>query len=225
MDKSEKNLREWESLYRSTGNRIWGDQPAGFLFEILPEIKKSIDEGSMILDAGAGEGRNLPVLIDLNGEIHAVDGSISALLKIPDTIRDKISIHESKLDALPFGDSSFDFILGVDIIETLPDADRVIGEFYRVLKSGGHFLCNIPTEDDTIYGIDMDRDKKGEEAFLYRNRYYYRFYNIDEAMQLLQNQGFDVKLRQTCTWTESEHPNFREGDHKHVSEVYLCRKP
>jgi SAM-dependent methyltransferase len=45
---------------------------------------------------------------------------------------------------LPFRDASFDLIAAFDTIEHIPDDERVLGEFRRVLKPGGKLFLSVP---------------------------------------------------------------------------------
>lgn len=224
MNQAIKNLQEWDRLYESTSEKIWGDEPIGFLAEYIPKLAQGLTSKSFLLDAGTGEGRNLKIISELPGKIFAVDGSISALSKIPKTIRNKTMVKQALLDLLPFEDDTFDLIFGIDIFETLPNIRDVLSEFVRVMKPGGHMLCNIPSEEDTIYGINMAHPENDAEAFLYQNKYYYRFYSPDEVQEMFQSMGMRIVERIRYEWTEKAHPNFRLDDHTHVSEVYYSQK-
>jgi len=224
MNQAEKNLQEWDNLYKSTSDSIWGYDPVGFLPEYITYFAHKLPQNARILDAGAGEGRNLKLISQLHGDLHAVDGSTNALDKIPPEFRSGITIKQALLDQLPYPDNSFDLIFGIDIFETLPNIQDVIAEFERVLAPSGYILCNIPNEEDEIYGIDMQHPEEDSEAWLYQNKYYYKFYSIDDIKNLFQNAGLTVTDTKRCEWMEKAHPNFRSNDHAHVSQVYISRK-
>ena len=224
MNQADKNLREWDNLYKSTSNKIWGDDSIGFLNDFLPKMSTFLGSNSNILDAGTGEGRNLQSLMQLDGRIYAVDGSPNALSKIPDDIRGKIQIDEAHLEVLPYESGYFDAIFGIDIMETLPNISDVIKEFARVLKPNGLLLSNIPSEEDSIYGIDMQHPETDSEAWLYQNKYFYKFYSPEEVQAMFQQFGFKIVEQKRCEWVEKAHPNFRSNEHSHISEVYLFQK-
>jgi SAM-dependent methyltransferase len=52
------------------------------------------------------------------------------------------TIRATRADAesLPFGDESFDLVLGHAVLHHLPDLDRAFAEFHRVLRPGGRIL-------------------------------------------------------------------------------------
>ncbi|MCH8496175.1 MAG: methyltransferase domain-containing protein [Balneolales bacterium] len=224
MNQAERNLQEWNRLYQSTSERIWGEEPIGFLPEFIPKLAMSLTSNSILLDAGTGEGRNLKLIAELPGKLHAVDGSESALSKIPDSFRKKIMVQQAMLDILPYENDTFDLIFGIDIFETLPNIHEVLREFVRVMKPGGRMICNIPSEEDTIYGIDMAHPDDDADAFLYQNKYYYRFYPPNEVQTMFKSAGMRIVEEKRYEWTEKAHPNFRSNDHTHVSQVYSSQK-
>lgn len=61
-------------------------------------------------------------------------------------------VHNEDLQALSFGDASFDVVLSSDVLEHLPDPYRAHREIFRVLKSGGRHIFTVP------YSETMPRD-------------------------------------------------------------------
>ncbi|TVQ21068.1 MAG: class I SAM-dependent methyltransferase [Leptolyngbya sp. DLM2.Bin15] len=222
LDLSDQNKKAWDSLYASTEDFVWGFQPIGFIDIFIPYIKPRLSNVSCILDAGAGEGRNLPQLLALSDHIVACDASGNALGKIPTAIRASLKIVTCDLEAIPFDDGFFDVILLADVVETLPDPQPVLRELHRLLKPGGLLLCNIPGFEDGIAEIDMETI--GENQYLYQGRYFYRFVHQDEAIALLESCGFKMVHHQLCSWVEAAHPSFRSDVHTHSSYVFLVEK-
>jgi 2-polyprenyl-3-methyl-5-hydroxy-6-metoxy-1,4-benzoquinol methylase len=56
------------------------------------------------------------------------------------------SIRSGSVSALPYGDSSFDRALCLDVLEHLPFEQQslALSELYRVLKPGGELLVSVP---------------------------------------------------------------------------------
>lgn len=221
MNKARKNLQEWDKLYKSTKERIWGDEPIQFLYDYVEQFENILPPTSRILDAGTGEGRNLKLISRIPGKHYAVDGSMHALSKIPEEFRNKMDIKQAMLHDLPYEKDTFDLIFGIDIFETLPNIQEVLDELVRILKKGGHLICNIPSEEDTIYGIDMKHPEDEDNAWMYQNKYYYKFYSISEVTNMFSRSGLRVSSNRRYEWMEQAHPNFRSNDHKHVSQVYV----
>ncbi len=216
-----ENKSAWNQLYASTPESIWGREPVGFLRRHLPAA--SVLPPGALLDAAAGEGRNLPPLLELGRPVTACDAAAAALAKIPAALRARVTILECDLAQLPLGDAQFAFILLSDVVETLPEPATVLTEMRRLLVPGGLLLVNIPGDDDGIAGIDMQ--PAPGHGWLYRGRYYYHFYGRAEAEALLAAAGLALVASEVSAWDEPPHPQFRPEPHAHRSRVLLARRP
>lgn len=217
---SEHNKQAWDELYASTPELVWGGEAVGFLPGCLPPAA-SLPEGPA-LDAAAGEGRNLAALLGLGRAVVACDSSAAALAKIPRGLLSRITTTVCDLAQMPFPDATFAFILLSDAIETLPDPRPALAEMRRALLPGGCLLANVPANDDGAAGIDMQPAPGG--GWLYRGRFYYRFYNRAETEGLFTSSGLAVADCVDCHWTEKPHPHFRADTHRHHSRVVLSRR-
>ena len=214
-----RNLSAWDALYASTGELIWGEAEVGFLATFLAPEKAAGRNFRRALDAGTGEGRNLPGLLRLAEEVSACDGAAAALAKIAPDVAQRVRLEHCELATTPFADGSFDFILLCDTIETLPDPAPVLRELRRVLAPGGCLLCNIPGPEGDVAGTDMTM--VGDAGFLYRQRYFYRFFHDEAARELLAATGWRVIRDELVAWREAPHPGFRPEEHDHRSRIYL----
>lgn len=218
---NQENKSAWDRLYASTPDLIWGREPIAFLARCLPRASDLPPGG--VLDAATGEGRNLRTLLTLDRPVTACDSSTAALAKIPAALRERVTLITCDLDGVPRPDGSFAFILLSDVVETLPAPAPVMAELFRLLAPGGLLLTNIPSDDDGIAGVEMQSVANG--GWLYRGRYFYRFYDRSEAEALLTAAGFELVSDDVCSWLEPAHPHFREQAHQHRSQVLLVRRP
>jgi SAM-dependent methyltransferase len=218
---SAQNNRAWDALYGSTERLIWGGATTGFLPESLRAATEGMEQPLRALDAGTGEGRNLEPLLHY-GQVHGCDASTHALRKISPAMRKRVHLHRCDLSRMPYISSSFDLVVTVDVVETLPRPERVLTEIARVLRPGGKLVCNIPGFEDEISGVDMRRI--GESRFLFQGRFFYQFFTEEEATALLDSCGFTVRSARIHTWTEPGHPNFREAPHDHTSRVFIAER-
>jgi demethylmenaquinone methyltransferase/2-methoxy-6-polyprenyl-1,4-benzoquinol methylase len=53
----------------------------------------------------------------------------------------RVTIAEANAEELPFADGEFDAVTIAFGLRNVPQMQRALGEFRRVLKPGGHFLC------------------------------------------------------------------------------------
>ena len=221
---NEENKHTWDNLYASEPELVWGQEPLPFLADYRNDFRLALQAPSRLLDAGAGEGRNLPFLLSCGAEeTHAVDASLHGLAKMPPAIGSRVHARRADLGGTGLADCSFDGITLLDVVETLPDTAPVLRELFRILKPGGLLLCNIPGMDDGVAGIDMQ--PIGSSSFLYRDRYFYEFRTPEQAGALLRSAGFQVVRQSRSEWDEAAHPGFRPEGHRHVSLVFLVRRP
>ncbi len=218
-DLNARNKSAWEALYASTSESIWGREPVGFLQPFLPD-PASLPPGE-VLDAAAGEGRNLPLLLSLGRPVTACDAAASALAKIPAPLASRVHTLTCDLAQVPLPAARFAFILFCDVIETLPDPVPVLRELSRLLVPGGLLLANIPGTDDGVAGVDM---QPAGDGWLYQDKYYYRFYHPAETDALLAQTNLVRVREETHEWVELPHPHFRAVAHTHRSRILLARR-
>jgi SAM-dependent methyltransferase len=95
-----------------------------------------------LLDAGCGTGRNMVEFGGLGGSVEGVDFSPEAIEFC--RRRGLDGVQQAGVEALPFGDASFDLILATDVIEHLPDDRAALRELRRVAAPGGRLLATVP---------------------------------------------------------------------------------
>lgn len=93
---------------------------------------------------------------------------------------------------LPFEDNSFDIILCNHVLEHIPDDKKAMSELFRVMKSGGWGIFQIPqdVDRDTTFEDNSITDKK-KRAEIFGQYDHVRIYGLD-YFQKLENAGFDV---------------------------------
>ncbi|MBW3541419.1 MAG: class I SAM-dependent methyltransferase [Planctomycetes bacterium] len=99
-------------------------------------------EGRSILDLGCGHNPT-PLYFALAGarRVAACDVSPKALACVAAVasefkVTDRVSIHQTPAERLPFDDASFDLVHGLGVLHHL-DLERAAPEIARVLKPGG----------------------------------------------------------------------------------------
>ncbi len=111
--------------------------------------------------------------------------------------------------SLPFEDNSFDIIFCNHVLEHIPDDTKAMEEMYRVMKTGGMGIFQIPQdlnrqitfEDDSII------DRK-ERAKIFGQYDHVRIYGRD-YFDKLRNIGFTVKeVDYTATLSEEENKKY-----------------
>ena len=97
-------------------------------------------------------------------------------------------IHADASEPLPFPDGSFDVIVSIDSINHLKDRDKVLKEFYRLLKKDGRLLY---TDAVVITGILTN-----EEIAIRSSLGFFLFVPHGENERLLKEAGFkDIQTK------------------------------
>lgn len=132
--------------------------------------------GARLADVGCGAGATVEYLRDQRGfEASGVDPS--PLLLQEGRLRDaSLPLLQGGAERLPYGDQSLDGVLCECVLSLVPEPDRALGEFGRVLKRGGRlvlsdlYLCSLsapalsgPTIDGCSAGA---RSRKAVETMV-----------------------------------------------------------
>ena len=128
-------------FYRSWRHKLWGKTTSGHILEV-----------------GVGTGKNI-AYYPTGASVTAIDVSSKMLAKAaqraagrPDVATELLPIDIAKL---PFGEATFDAVVGSFILMVLPDPCQALEEMKRVCKPGGKLLF-----------LEFTRSKRRAVAFL-----------------------------------------------------------
>ena len=149
-------IDSWEKRWGTEAGRAdWIDaHPA--VVGLLPELKARGVQRA--LDLGCGVGRHALLLADAGFQVEAFDGSETGLAVLRETAASRgltLGLKHGNADALPYPDTSFDFVLSWNVIYhgTLGDAGARIAEIWRVLKPGGLYQGTMLPTRNSNYGL------------------------------------------------------------------------
>ena len=121
----------------------YGEIGAG---QVLGKLRKALGEAPghypRALEIGAGTGYFTLNMVRAGVIDHAVATDISPgmLRRLSETAGElgvQVEAVEADAEALPFPDASFELVMGHAVLHHLPDLDRAMSEFRRVLTPGG----------------------------------------------------------------------------------------
>ncbi|MFZ5648909.1 MAG: class I SAM-dependent methyltransferase [Bacillota bacterium] len=100
-------------------------------------------DGLSILDVGAGTGVLALVMAEMGHRITCLDIAEEMLEKAGEKFKNnnlpgKFVVGDA--EKLPFEDNSFDVVFNRHVVWSLPDPDKAIREWKRVLKAGGKLV-------------------------------------------------------------------------------------
>ena len=131
------NLTKWiDDKYYSNFQSNWDDN----IFR--ERILTRIDQSHEVLDMGAGAG--IVAQMNFKGIASRVCGidPDERVLTNPCLDEGKVAFVED----VPYPNESFDLIFADNVVEHLPEPEKVFSEVYRLLRPGGVFLAKTPNK-------------------------------------------------------------------------------
>ncbi|MDQ7917496.1 methyltransferase domain-containing protein [Mesonia sp. MT50] len=124
---------------------------------------------------------------------------------------------------LPFKDNSYDIIFCNHVLEHIPNDDLAMEELYRVLKSGGFAILQIPQDlkRETTFEDDSITDPK-KRAEIFGQYDHVRIYGRDYFSKL-KEKGFEVEQIALANELTLEEIDRYRIDPKEILPV--CHKP
>lgn len=191
--------------------------------EIIKTLRLQGNE--RILEIGSGLGLLGKEIINEmrkkgKGINHQYVGIDLAFNPLAESKKNQISPVQADAVALPFANETFDVVISTDVLEHIPDAEKVIEEMRRVLKVGGRAFVVIadPSEarfrkvtdhiERTRGGTDVPFWEKlfEEHGFSilkvksekYRTRDWRRIFNLPFLVKLKDIPGFACAFNPVC---------------------------
>ena len=152
----------WDSFYRSNG-RAWRGSCR------LPD---PLGGSGDALDIGCGSGKSCSTLVDMGYRVTGADMSAEAVSLCSERFGGRADFVKCDALALPFPDSSFDYVVAVHVLGHIRDADipRVSSEISRVLRPGGWLFVRDFAPGDmreaSRESSDIDYFHRAPEAIL-----------------------------------------------------------
>ena len=119
-------------------------------------IMSLINNYNLMLDVACGNGRYFNMLLGHTNQLIGVDFSPD-MLKMAKSKADiladrRVNVLLGDLTQLPFIDSLFDLIVCIEVLEHVPNWERAISEFHRLLKPCGSLVISTPNKF-SMYGL------------------------------------------------------------------------
>jgi len=153
----------------------------------------ALEPGSVVLDAGCGEGSVSIYMAGRHGfDVHGIDlldFNISRARKVANErgLADKTRFQVGDYSALSFADNFFDGVYAIETLVHAPDIQKVFKEFFRVLKPGGKLTFFEYSLTKPLNPTDYDR--QGIERIKRINRV-----SAMPTFEVFNTGGFGEKL-------------------------------
>lgn len=109
--------------------------------KLLKRATSWIEKTSRGLFVGIGKGAELEAR--RNGFTIGLDLPFTYLPTVKNSFND-VRVVQGDGTKLPFADNSFDYIVCSEVVEHVPEREKMISEFNRVLAPGGHLVLTTP---------------------------------------------------------------------------------
>jgi len=143
----ESRREHWETLWREKKDvrQVYSNDD-----RILRQLLHVCDlRGKLVLEVGAGTGRDSFPLIAFGAEVVQLDYSVNSLQILKDLSAElhvRSTIVGGDTFQLPFPNETFDVVFHQGLLEHFrhPQAEALLKENIRVLKQGGYLLVDVP---------------------------------------------------------------------------------
>jgi ubiquinone/menaquinone biosynthesis C-methylase UbiE len=152
-----------------------------------------ISRGTQMLDIATGPGHVAAAAARRGARVTGLDFS-SEMVALASSRYPDIGFREGNAEALPFADETFDAVVICFGLLHFPDADRALGEAFRVLRHGGRLGISVwATADKAVgFGIVLDAVQAhgNMDVGLPPGPSFFRFSDPQECRRALEAAGF-----------------------------------
>lgn len=147
--------RYWDDTWRTEHGRSAWAAADPWVAATLPRLR---DRGARrTLDLGCGPGRHAVFFARAGLESFGLDASAYGIEHAARSARDAgvtLYLKQGSLNALPYPDASFDYVLAFNVIYhgTEADAVRALAEIRRILRPGGMYQATMLSKRSVDYG-------------------------------------------------------------------------
>ena len=180
------NEKKWDKWAESYDDKGWMHnmlRKAQSTTVNILDLKENIN----LLDVGCGTGYAMgeaAQLVNCKGEFYGVDLSSKMIEKAKANFNGKNNFHflTANAESIPLDDDFFDIILCTNSFHHYLHPDKVLKEFYRLLKKGGKVHVLDPTVDKWYMRIIEKIIKLFEPEHV-------KLYSTKEFKQLFSSAG------------------------------------
>jgi|GEM_PF-1603658 len=154
--------------------------------------------GGFLLDVGCGDGYGIAVILEgfTYRLLAGLDLSPQKLRIASRNLRDSRMIL-GDAETLPLGGNVFGAVFSLETLEHLPDPQRAMDEFARVLEPGGLLFISIPVSS-ALYAWAARKLMR----FRRRGKFHehIQFYSSRRIMRMLRRAGLEPAGRRFCVF-------------------------
>ncbi|NIA29398.1 MAG: methyltransferase domain-containing protein [Actinobacteria bacterium] len=143
--KSQHSKKVWEDFWQEKQQieEVYSNSD-----RIIKQIQQTVDvKGMLIMEVGAGSGRDSFKLIDAGAQVITLDyaeSSLGVIKKLAQKYGVSIFLIRGDAFHLPFKDNVLDVVFHQGLLEHFENPQDILAENYRVIKPGGITLADVP---------------------------------------------------------------------------------
>jgi ubiquinone/menaquinone biosynthesis C-methylase UbiE len=154
--------------------------------------------GRRVLDAGCGSGYSLHLYSQRGYECAGLDAA-AGMVERARGLNPTVDIRLGDVEALPFEDRQFDYLLSIEVIRYLADPRTALREFRRVLRPGGLALVTaMPPLTLTGYPLVNYVASQVQIGRLSKVRQY--FHSVGRLERMFRDAGFGSIEAKAVFW-------------------------
>jgi SAM-dependent methyltransferase len=182
----------------------------------LPRVV--VAPGARVLDLGCGDGRNMPLLVNLGMAVYGVDISAEICADTMERMRRLGVSVETRMGrncSIPFEDQFFDHVLAChscSYVEPGTSFKQNVAEIARVMKPGARWVFSVPIATSYIFRDGIDRGDGHVEVtrdpYGVRNGHVLKKFDDERDIESATGQWFDEFRIGSCRndfWGIDEH--------------------
>jgi SAM-dependent methyltransferase len=155
-----RHIHDLEIATHPVGSRGFFDDLDQYHFEKLHHLLRLVDfdgyRGRRVLEVGCGAGVDLARFAKGGAEVVGVDLASSAIDLARANFEQQGLSGEFRVadgEALPFSESSFDFVFAHGVVQYTTNPQRLVDECRRVLKPGGEAVFQVYNRISWLNGL------------------------------------------------------------------------
>ena len=180
-----EGLKDTISWYDKNAEKYADSAERVLPVELLEKFLSMLPQSSRVLDAGCGSGRDSRFLHQKCAVVTGIDIS-EGLLQEARKRDENVSFVKGDMTAMPFADGSYDGVwshASLVHLETISDVKKALGEFSRVLKTGGILHLFVKAQAGKEKTAIVSDSLSNHDRF-------FRYYTEEELRDLVATVGF-----------------------------------
>lgn len=158
-----------------------------------PDVQALIEPaGRRILDVGCGEGALGEALRQHGGQVAGIELEAAAAASARARLDELVEGDAASVD-LPFPAESFDYLVFADMLEHVPDPDRVLERLLPLLKPEGLVIISVPNMRFYLVLLRLIFDRWSYTDAGVRDRTHLRIFTRRSLVSMLADHGLAVE--------------------------------